>query len=96
MAEQVVDHAIGQARAFQNSDGSFSTNYTVRPGRSSDLGTRIGTTGHTLEFLVYAIPTEALKEKWVERAVERLCSMLQLASEVELECGGLYHGLAGL
>lgn len=96
LAEQVVEQAIGKTRAFQNSDGSFSTNYTVRPGRSSDLSTRIGTTGHTLEFLVFALPPDSLKETWVERAVQRLCMMLQLASEVELECGGLYHGLAGL
>jgi hypothetical protein len=32
----------------------------------------------------------------MERAVERLCTMLSAASDVELECGGLYHGLGGL
>jgi len=96
LANQVVEQSIESIRRFQNSDGSFSTNYTLRPGMSSDLNTRIGTTGHTLEFLAYAMEPEQLKEAWVERGVERLCILLDAASDVDLECGGLYHGLGGL
>jgi hypothetical protein len=96
LADQVVADAVQSIRRYQNADGTFSTNYTVRPGMSSDLSTRIGTTGHTLEFLAYALEPEQLREPWMERAVERLCGMLDAASEVELECGGLYHGLGGL
>ncbi|MFY8070793.1 MAG: ADP-ribosylation factor-directed GTPase activating protein isoform b [Pirellula sp.] len=95
-AKQVVEQAIETIRKYQNSDGTFSANYTVRPGTSADLSTRIGTTGHTLEFLAYALEPKQLKEPWMERAVVRLCELLDSASEVELECGGLYHGLSGL
>ena len=54
------------------------------------------TTGHTLEVLAYALEPEGLREPWVERSVRRLCELLQIAEDVELECGGLYHGLSGL
>ena len=96
LAQSTVQDAIATCRKFQNSDGTFSANYTVRPGTSSDLSTRIGTTGHTLEFLAYALEPKELQEEWVGRSVRRLCELLDVASEVELECGGLYHGLAGL
>ena len=96
LAQSTVQDAITKCRKYQNSDGTFSANYTVRPGTSSDLSTRIGTTGHTLEFLAYALEPQELKEEWVGRSVRRLCELLEVASEVELECGGLYHGLAGL
>ncbi|MEY2613794.1 MAG: hypothetical protein RL069_2606 [Planctomycetota bacterium] len=96
LAQSTVQDAIATCRKFQNSDGTFSANYTLRPGTSSDLSTRIGTTGHTLEFLAYALEPKELQEEWVGRSVRRLCELLDVASEVELECGGLYHGLAGL
>ena len=95
-AKLVVDDAIQKARAYQNSDGSFSTRYSERPGNSADLNLCIGATGHTLEFLAYALPTERLEERWMERAVLRLCAMLDSTIEIDLECGGIYHALAGL
>ncbi|MFM2013858.1 MAG: hypothetical protein RLZZ396_2642 [Planctomycetota bacterium] len=95
-AKQTVDQAVETIRRYQNTDGTFSANYTVRPGTSADLSTRIGTTGHTLEFLAYALESQQLQEPWMERAVVRLCELLESASQVELECGGLYHGLSGL
>lgn len=95
-AKVVVDDAIQKARAYQNSDGSFSTRYTERPGNSADLNLCIGATGHTLEFLAYALPKERLEERWVERAALRLCAMLDSTIAIDLECGGIYHALAGL
>ena len=95
-AKQTVDRAVETIRKYQNSDGTFSANYTIRPGTSADLSTRISTTGHTLEFLAYALEPEQLQEPWMERSVRRLCELLGDASDVELECGGLYHGLSGL
>jgi hypothetical protein len=95
-AKLVVDDAIQKARAYQNSDGSFSTRYSERPGNSADLNLCIGATGHTLEFLAYALPKERLEERWMERAVMRLCAMLDSTIEIDLECGGIYHALAGL
>ena len=96
MAKTAVDSAIASARKFQNSDGSFSTNYTSRPGNTVDLSACISATGHTLEFLAYAVDEKELTQPWMERAVSRLCSMLKASEQIDLECGGTYHALAGL
>ena len=96
MAKKVVDNSVDKARQFQNSDGSFSTNYTSRPGNSSDLSSCISATGHTFEFLSYALDDLELSRPWMERAAIRLCNMLKASEEIDLECGGVYHALAGL
>jgi hypothetical protein len=96
LAKNVVDESIAKARAFQNSDGSFSTRYTERPGNSADLTSSLAATGHTLEFLAYALPASQLQEAWVERAVVKLCEMLHSSREIDLECGSIYHALGGL
>jgi hypothetical protein len=95
-AKAVLEDAVTKAKRFQNSDGSFSTRHTERPSNSSDLTTCIGATGHTLEFLAFTLPAHELKQPWMERAVVRLCKMLQAAENTDLECGGGYHALAGL
>lgn len=95
-AKKVVDETIATARAYQNSDGTFSTRYTVRPANSSDLGACIGATGHTLEFLAYAVPQTELSAGWLERAVLKLCQMLEATESMDLECGAGYHALSGL
>ncbi len=96
MARKIVETSVESARSFQNSDGSFSTNYTSRPGNSSDLSTGISATGHTFEFLSYALDDTELAKPWMERAATRLCAMLKAGEGIDLECGGAYHALAGL
>ncbi len=96
MAKTVVDASVDSARKFQNSDGSFSTNYSARPGNSSDISLCISATGHTFEFLSYALDDSELGQPWMERAAARLCAMLKATEEIDLECGGAYHALAGL
>ena len=96
MGKKLVDSAIDTAHKFQNSDGSFSTKYTSRPANSADLSTSISATGHTLEFLVYALDENELKQRWIERSVLRLCAMLKAGERIDLECGGIYHALASL
>lgn len=95
-----VDHKIRDAadtaRMYQQPSGSFSTNYFERPGNSPDVGLQISTTGHTLEFLTYALNDEDLKGAWVARAVARLCALLRQTQDMPLECGGLYHTAHGL
>lgn len=96
LAKNIVENAIESARKFQSSDGSFSTNYTSRPGTSADLSNTISATGHTLEFLSYALSSSELEKPWMERAVLRLCAMLKASEKLDMECGGTYHALAGL
>ena len=96
LAKKVVEASVDSARQFQNSDGSFSTNYSARPGNSSDLSASISATGHTFEFLAYTLANRELAEPWMERAAERLCAMLKAGEAIDLECGGTYHAIAGL
>lgn len=96
MAKKVVEASVDSARKFQNSDGSFSTNYSARPGNTSDLSSSISATGHTFEFLAYALEDRELAQPWMEKAAERLCAMLKAGEGIDLECGGAYHAIAGL
>jgi hypothetical protein len=94
--EQLVGECALLAREYQNPDGSFSTNYFQRPGVSADNAQVLATTGHTLEFLAFALSRGQLQEPWVLRAVERLCEVLEATRDLPLECGSLYHAVHGL
>lgn len=96
LADEKLQDSIEKIRRFQNRDGSFSTNHTQRPGTSADLSSMISSTGHTVEFLSFALPLEQLSDAWLVQAVDRLCVLLEAAKNADLDCGGLYHALNGL
>ncbi len=96
LAEEKIEESIERIQRFQNPDGSFSTNHTVRPGTSADLSAVISSTGHTIEFLSFALSQDQLSEGWLVRAVDRLCVLLEATRSADLDCGGLYHALNGL
>ena len=95
-AQRKIQDAIAAARRHQQPDGSFSTNYFARPGTSPDIAARIGSTGHTLEFLCMALPDEELQKPWVTRAVVHLVECLERTQKIDLECGALYHAAHGI
>ena len=95
-ADERIQEAIRIARQYQNEDGSFSTNYFARPGRSPDLAHNLGTTGHTLEFLALAMTDQQLDQPWVRRAVVHMCGLFEKTMHLPLECGALYHAAHGL
>jgi hypothetical protein len=95
-AEQKINDSIAKAKAFQQPDGGFSANFFTRAATDADIGNRINSTGHTLEFLAVALSDKELAEPWMVRAVEFLCSRLEMTKDREVECGGLYHAAHGL
>lgn len=95
-AETRLREHAALVRAYQNSDGSFSTNYFARTGISADNATVLATTGHTLELLALTLTPEELRQGWVLRAVNRLCRLLEDSEGHALECGALYHAIHGL
>jgi hypothetical protein len=95
-AKNTLDRNIDLMKQYQNSDGTFSTNYFARPGRSADLALMISATGHQIEVAAYALSDTEVKSEWLRRAVVRFCEMLEATKDQPLECGGLYHGLKGL
>jgi len=95
-AKNHLDNAVTIAKQLQNSDGSFSSNYFARSGVSADTANVLASTGHTLEFLALTLSAEELREPWILRAVNRLCSLLESSEDYPLECGALYHAVHGL
>jgi hypothetical protein len=87
---------VERARAFQNTDGSFSTNYFAGGGWSRNAVTQMYVTGHTLEWLSTYLSAEELSQPWVTRGVESLLAALEQTKLQSLDCGSLYHGIHGL
>lgn len=81
---------------FQNRDGTFSGHYFTRPGMVADISDQVGTTGHIFEFLVASMSDEELRQPWMVAACDRLVTLMDQASDVPLDCGGLYHAAHGL
>ncbi len=95
-ADQKIKRYIAEAKALQNSDGSFSTNHFNGPGFSEDFATRITTSGHQLEWLMIALPKNKLKEQWFRNAINRVAKDLINNRHVASDCGPLFHGMHAL
>jgi len=95
-AATVLDHYIDRARRFQQADGSFSVRPFDRPASTPDVFTRLSTTGHVFEVLAVALDDTQLAQPWVTRAADRLVTLVEQTSDLDVECGGLYHAAHGL
>lgn len=95
-ADNHIKQYIARARSMQNSDGSFSSEYFQGSGYSNDFETRLGTSGHTLEFLMLALPQNRLHEQWVRNGVASVARDLIANRNRRAEPGALYHALDGL
>jgi hypothetical protein len=85
------------AKALQNKDGSFSTEYLRGPGNNqTDLTLRIHSTGHVFEWLALALSDEELRQPWMENAAQELCAMILTHRDQGLDGGALYHAVHGL
>ena len=91
---------IGQyqdfALQFQNSDGSFSTNWFVTQEAESDLKKRLYTTGHIVEWLAFSLPDEKLHDPKFTRAVDYLVELMLTAPSLDLEIGPKGHAIHAL
>jgi len=96
LAKDRIAESLRKSREYQNSDGSLSSNYVQRPGRSADLSENLGATGHIFEFIVLAEPDSEIRADWIKRAALFLCGVIERTKDVSLECGALYHGVHGL
>jgi hypothetical protein len=95
-ANRRVTWAIEQAKNNQLPSGAFSIQFFQRPANSASIDEHLAATGHTLEFLSFALPKEELEKPWVRRAVGYLCRLLERTKHIDLECGSLYHAAHGL
>lgn len=95
-ADQKIKRYIEEAKAYQNADGSFSSEYFRGHGFSRDFEKRLGTSGHILEFLMVALPDNRLNEAWVRKGVEAVAKDLIDNKRLPAEPGALYHAVDGL
>ncbi len=95
-ADAKVQDAIKKTQEYQQPDGAFSAQYFARAASTPDEEERIGTTGHTLEFLCFAMTDEQLAQPWVGKAANHLCELLEATKDKAVECGALYHAIHGL
>jgi hypothetical protein len=95
-AEAVLADCIDRARRFQQPDGSFSVHLFERPAASPDVFATLSATGHVFEVLALVLDDDTLAEPWVTRAAARLVTLLERTSDLDAECGGLYHAVHGL
>lgn len=95
-AESRIREAIAKAQEFQQPDGGFSHSFFTKSSSTADIGLRIHSTGHTLEFICHALPAERLAEPWLVRATVFLCNQIEKGIAVPQECGALYHAVHGL
>jgi hypothetical protein len=95
-ADQKIRRYVEAARSLQNSDGTFSTDFFRSGSHSYDFENRLETSGHTLEFLMLALPHDRLKEQWVRRSVSAIATDLIEHRRESIECAPLYHALNGL
>jgi hypothetical protein len=94
--EERIAECVEKSRQFQNSDGSLSSNYFNRPGKSADLAVCMGSAGHVVEFIATALDKEKLQQPWVKRAVLDMCKTFRRTKPVDVECGALFHAAHGL
>lgn len=87
---------VDKAKELQNPDGSLSSNYFARPGKSADLAVCMGSAGHVMEFLATALEKDELQTPWVKRAVLDVCKTFRKTKPVDVECGALFHAAHGL
>ena len=81
---------------LQNEDGSFSTEWFKAPGARPDLGRRIQTSGHILEWLSYSLSNDMLQDPQIVKAVEYLAGVLHDGQEKDWDVGPLGHALHSL
>jgi hypothetical protein len=95
VADRVAEYKR-KARATQNADGTFSTDFFPNRAEVPDANRRINTTGHIFEWLSLALTDEELKQPWVQDAANALAMLFLGNGQTPLEGGGMYHAVHGL
>jgi hypothetical protein len=91
-----LDRHVALAKEYQNPDGSFSSNYFRGKGSTTDPKDRLGSSGHTLEWLAATLTDEQLREPWMRDGAHAVAMMILDIQSAEMESGALYHATHGL
>lgn len=75
-AERFVNEFIDYTWTLQNPDGSFSTNWFESRGNEPNMERKVQTTGHILEWLVFTLPDEKLKDPRISKSIDFIVSQI--------------------
>jgi hypothetical protein len=95
-AAEFVKNYQNYAFRMQNRDGSLSTKWFQGPGDENDTDRRVKTTGHILEWLVYSLSDEELRDQRTIRAVTYLTNLMYSNYDHEWEVGPISHATHAL
>ena len=95
-AKKFVARYQQYAYRLQNRDGSFSTEWFRGPGNEDDVDRKLKTTGHILEWLLYASTEKELKHWKTTKAVNYLVNIMQQNRYKDWEAGPLGHAIHAL
>ena len=95
-AKKFVARYQQYAYRLQNRDGSFSTEWFRGPGNENDIDRKLKTTGHILEWLLYASTEKELKHWKTTKAVNYLVNIMQENRYKDWEAGPLGHAIHAL
>jgi hypothetical protein len=93
-AKKYVESYHEYTLRLQNRDGSFSTQWFEGRGDWGDAERRVQTTGHILEWLVFSLPKERLRDPQVIKAVTYLVNLMN--QQHQWEVGPKGHALRAL
>ena len=86
-------YTLGTLRNF---DGSFSTDWFTRRADSGDKARKLQTTGHILEWLVFSLDQQQLRDPRVVQTVDFLATMILNDPDRDWSVGPLGHALHAL
>lgn len=95
-AKKFVTRYQQYAYRLQNRDGSFSTEWFRGPGNEDDVDRKLKTTGHILEWLLYAATEKELKHWRTTKAANYLANIMYNNRYKDWEAGPLGHAIHAL
>ena len=95
-AKQYVSKYKNYAYRLQNGDGSFSTEWFRGPGNEDSIDRKLKTTGHILEWMLFAAEQRDLKSSRITRATNYLANIMNNNRYKDWEAGPLGHAIHAL
>jgi len=95
-AQKFVTRYQQYAYRLQNRDGSFSTEWFRGPGNEKSIDRKLKTTGHLLEWLLYAASEKQLRHQKTANAANYLATIMYNNRYKDWEAGPLGHAIHAL
>jgi hypothetical protein len=96
-AKYISDYQRYTLGSLQNPDGSLSTEWFNYPAdRPGDVDRKLQTSGHMLEFIVWSLPNDQLRDPRVVKCVDFISGILLANPDRAWSIGPLGHALHAL